>query len=81
MKTRRRRIIRNLLIELFIYGLLLIIYFLTVLRFLGEPLTELFNQEPWVYAVASLILIVAQAVALEWVTSFLIDRLNLEKSE
>ena len=81
MKTRRRRIVRNLLIELIIYGILLIIYFLTVLRFLGEPLTNLFHQDPWVYAGASLILIVAQAVALEWVTSFLIDRLKLEQSE
>lgn len=81
MKTRRRRIIRNLIIELFIYGLLLLIYFLTVLRFLVEPLTNLFYQDPYFYAVTALILIVVQAVVLEWITSFLIDKLNLEKSE
>ncbi len=79
MNARRRRLIRNLIIELIIYGILLIVYFLTVLRFLGEPLTRLFHLDPWVYALVALVIIVAQAVVLEWVTSFLVDRLGLEK--
>jgi len=81
MKTGRRRIIRNLIIELILYGILLTVYFLTVLRFLGEPLTRLFHLNPWVYALAALLLIVVKAVVLEWITSFLVDRLGLEKMD
>jgi hypothetical protein len=81
MKTRHKILLRNFLIELILYALLLIIYFWGVLRFLGEPLNKIFHLSPFVYAVATLILIVAQGVFLEWVTSFLITRLGLEKME
>jgi hypothetical protein len=81
MKTRHKILLRNFLIELILYALLLIIYFWGVLRFLGEPLNKIFHLNPFVYAVVTLILIVAQGVFLEWVTSFLITRLGLEKME
>ncbi len=81
MKTRHKILLRNFLIELILYALLLAIYFGSVLRFLGEPLNRIFHLNPLVYAVATLILIVAQGVFLEWVTSFLITRLGLEKLE
>ncbi len=64
-----------------VYSVLLLVYFLTVLRILGQPLNELFSLNPWVYAVATLLLIVTQSVLLEMVTSFLIDRLGLETLE
>jgi Na+/H+-dicarboxylate symporter len=81
MTTRTKRLIRNFVLELLVYGVLLAVYFLTVLRYLDEPLYNLFNQNLWVYAGAALLLIVVQAVVLEWVTSFLIARLGLEMAE
>ncbi len=81
MTPRTKRLLRNFILELLIYGVLLSVYFLTVLRYLGEPLYNLFNQNLWVYAGAALLLIVVQAVVLEWVTSFLISRLGLETLE
>lgn len=77
----RRLLIRNFLLELFIYAILLVVYFLLVLRFLGAPLNQLFHLNPAVYSGASLVLIVVQGVALEWITSFLVGRLGLEKLE
>jgi uncharacterized membrane protein YcjF (UPF0283 family) len=81
MTKRTKRLIRNSLLEVMIYGVLLAIYFLTVLSYLDEPLYNLFNQNLWVYAGAALLLIVVQAVVLEWVTSFLISKLGLETVE
>ncbi|MBE2221527.1 MAG: hypothetical protein IAF02_08305 [Anaerolineae bacterium] len=81
MTARTKHLLRNFILELFVYGVLLVVYFLTVLQFLDEPLYNLFNQNLWVYAGAALLLIVVQAVVLEWVTSFLIDRLGLETLE
>jgi len=77
----RRLLIRNFLLELLVYAVLLTVYFLLALRFLGEPLSKLFHLNPIVYAGASLVLIVVQGVALEWITSFLIVRLGLERLE
>lgn len=81
MKTRHKILLRNFLIELIVYALLLTLYFWGALRFLGEPLSNLFSLNPLVYAIATLILIVVQGVFLEWITSFLITRLGLEKLE
>ncbi|MCA9874163.1 MAG: hypothetical protein H6659_06555 [Ardenticatenaceae bacterium] len=82
MKSKTRRLlIRNFLVELLVYAILLVVYFLLVLRFLGAPLNQLFHLNPVVYAGASLLLIVVQGVALEWITSFLVSRLGLEKLE
>lgn len=81
MKTRHKILLRNFLIELIIYALLLIIYFWSALRFLGEPLHRIFHLNPLVYAIATLTLIVVQGVFLEWITSFLITRLGFEKME
>jgi len=74
-----KRMLRILALEMLVYAVLLLAYFLAVLRFLGEPLSQLAHLNPWVYAGATLVLIVAQSVVLEIVTSFLIDRLGLER--
>ena len=81
MKARHKILLRNFLIELIVYALLLVIYFWGALRLLGEPLYRIFNLNPFVYAIATLMLIVVQGVFLEWITSFLITRLGLEKME
>lgn len=81
MNQKTKRLLVNFLVEIFIYGLLLFIYFLAVLRLLGEPLNQLFNLNPLVYALATLFLIVVQAVVLEQVTSFMLKLLKLESTE
>lgn len=81
MKPKTRRLLRNLVLEVIIYSILLLSYFLIVLRYLGEPLNELFHQSLIVYAGATLLLIVAQSVALDFITSFLVARLDIDKSE
>ena len=63
------RLIRNFLIELIVYGILLVIYFFAVLRFLGDPINNLYANNAVVYAIVGLGLIVLQAVALEAATS------------
>jgi len=59
----------------------LVIYFFLVLRVLGEPLTRLFHERPWLYALVGLGLIIAQGVVLEQITSFLVEQLQLERLE
>jgi len=76
-----QKLARNFIIELAVYGILLIIYFFVVLQFLGEVLNNLFLNNTTLYAVVGLGLIGAQAVVLEAVTSFLIRLLHLERLE
>lgn len=79
MEGRKTRIlIRNFVIELSVYALLVIGYFLVVLRFLAEPLNALFHTNLILYGVLALGLILVQGVVLEAITSFLLDRLGLE---
>ena len=78
-KISVRAIVRNFLIEMFVYGVLLVVYFFVALRFLGEPLAALFDQNLTFYAFVGLALIVSQAVVLEFVTSFLFDFLGLHR--
>lgn len=73
------RLIRNFLIELVVYGILLVIYFFAVLQFLGDPINDLYANNTIVYAIVGLGLIVVQAVALEAVTSYLIRLLRLDR--
>lgn len=80
-QTDWNKILRNFGIELVLYAALIIVYFLLVLRYLIVPLTFLYSTNPPFYAVLSLVLIVAQAVVLESVTSFLINRLGIERLE
>ena len=78
MKRDKKTQLRNFIIEMFVYGGLVVAYFLIVLRFLAQPLTELFHGNLSIYAIVSLLLIVAQAVVLEIITSFLVERVGLE---
>lgn len=79
--VNRNLLIRNFLIELLIYGSLVTLYYLLALRLLSSPLKHLFEENLPVYAVLALLLIVAQGVLLEALTSFLLDRLGLQRFE
>ncbi len=71
--------LRNFAIEMVVYGVLLAVYFYVALRFLAQPLARLFNSNLVVYGVIGLLLIVVQAVFLEFVTSLLFDFLGLHR--
>jgi hypothetical protein len=76
-KRDRLRAVRNLVVELIVYGILVTFYALGVLRFLADPLANLYYDNLTLYAWVALFLIVGQGMVLEMVTSFLIDRLRL----
>ena len=68
--------IRDLFIQVFVYSLLGVAYYLLVLKLLGDPLADLFQSDLVSYAVAGVVLVIVQAVFLDIVTSFLVDRLG-----
>jgi hypothetical protein len=74
-------LLRNFLIELVLYSVLVVIYVYVALRLLAEPLERLFETNLAVYAFLGLALILAQAVLLEAVTAFIIGQLKLERYE
>jgi hypothetical protein len=76
-----RKLIRNLGIELSVYGTLVTAYLVITTRLLGRPLTRLFDSNLVAYAFVSLALILAQGVALDLITSFLLNQLHLERPE
>ena len=80
-KSDVRTLVRNFLIELVIYSVLIVVYFLVVLRWLAEPLARLFDSNLTLYALVALVLIVAQGVLLAWVTSFIIEQSGLDRLE
>lgn len=80
-KQKPHLLIRNFLVELILYGILVVGYFFLVLQLLGEPLAELFRSNLVVYAFLSLGLIVVQGSVLEVITSFLLEQLQLDKLE
>lgn len=71
-----RKLVRNFLIELVIYAILVTGYFLLALIYLKTPLANLFANDLAWYAVASLGLIVAQGVLLDLIVTFLADYLG-----
>ena len=79
MKKPLGPILRRLAIELILYGLLLVVYFWFVLRYLDSWIYSLFNESLTVYSFLSLILIIAQGVVLEMITHFLMDKLGLDR--
>ena len=76
-----KRLLRSFVIEVLIYAGLVVGYFVLVLRMLGEPLKRLFNENLTLYAFVALALIVVQGAVLEFITSYLVSRLGLERLE
>jgi hypothetical protein len=74
-----RKLVINFAIELVVYGILVLGYFLLVLRYLNSILTELYENNMIVYAFLGLGLVVAQGVVLEYVTSIIITKLRIER--
>jgi hypothetical protein len=80
-EQKTRGLLRSFVVELIVYGTLVAAYSVIVLRLLGKPLAQLFHSNLGAFAVVSLVLIVAQGVLLDALTSFLLDRLRLERPE
>jgi len=80
-KNKTHKLFRNLLIEGGIYAIFAIGYVLVVIRFLRPYLEQYFESNLLIYGIASLFFIVLQGLFLEFVTSFLIERLGLERLE
>ena len=72
-----KALLRRFAIEMVVYVILLVVYFLLVLRYLGEPISNLFHQNLTVYGIAALLLIVTQAAVLDWLVKRLVDFLLL----
>jgi hypothetical protein len=72
-------LVRNLLIEIIIYSVLILGYYLAVLRWLDDWLLSIFNSNLAVYSITGLGLIIAQAVLLDFVTLFLLRYIKLDQ--
>jgi hypothetical protein len=77
--TVTKRTVFHLIIEVLIYAALVSVYLALVLHFLVGWLKELSTKEPAVYAVAAILLMIAQAVGLERVASTLVHVTRLRK--
>ena len=66
-----KRTVFRLLIEILIYVALVFVYLALVLHFLSGWLKDLSTKDPPVYAVAAILLMIAQAVGLERLVSTL----------
>lgn len=70
-------LMRSLSIELAIYAPLVMVYFILIVRFAKEPLVKLYHQSPVLYAIIATLVIIAQGVLLEAVTSWLLRKIGL----
>ena len=77
--TVTKRTVFHLITEVLIYAALVSVYLALVLHFLVGWLKELSTKEPAVYAVAAILLMIAQAVGLERVASTLVHVTRLRK--
>lgn len=75
------RMIGYVVAELAVYGALVVAYAMVAFRFLVDRLNDWFHNNPALYAGMALLLIVGQGILLEELTSFLLDRLRLERFE
>jgi hypothetical protein len=80
MKEETATTLRAFLVELVVYTILVVVYFLLVLHFLGDWLYQLEMRHRYTYAGVAILLIIGQAVVLESVTTFLL-RLIRGRSE
>jgi hypothetical protein len=76
-KRTKKQSISVLLIEVVVYAVIMGLYVYLGLRYLSEPMYKLFNSNLNWYSVAVILLILAQAVLLEYIVSFLLGSLGI----
>ncbi len=69
---RRRQQMSTAAINLVLYAILVVAYFIVVLQWLNEPLARLFAQDMPRYAVVCVLLILGQGLLLDIVTASLL---------
>ncbi|SRR5579864_4520722 len=72
MKKEAIRTLRAFLIELAVYTVLVVAYFFLVLHFLGGWLHHIESHNRYAYATVAIVLIIGQAVLLQYLTTFLL---------
>ncbi len=72
MKKEAISTLRAFLIELAVYSVLVVGYFFLVLHFLGDGLQQLEVRHRYTYAGVAILLMIGQAVLLQYVTTFLL---------
>ena len=72
MKKEAVKTMRAFVIELVVYTALVVVYFFLVLHFLGAWLYQLETHHRYTYAGVAILLIIGQAVLLQYVTTFLL---------
>ena len=80
-KNKGRKGISVLLIEVLLYAVFMSLYIYLGLRYMGEPMYRLFNNNLSLYSVAVILLILVQAVLLEFIVNFLIKSLGIFKTK
>ena len=78
-KLEPRILLRNLLIEIFIYSILIFAYFFLVLLVIDDWLYLISQTNLLVYALSGLGLIILQVVFLDFVTSYLLRSIDLDQ--
>ena len=76
MKSEAKTSLKFFLIEVVIYGAVVVAYYFLVLHFLGGWLSMLFHNERRIYAAVALGLIVGQGLALEVLTRAMLSFLK-----
>jgi predicted tellurium resistance membrane protein TerC len=71
-QASQKRDLDAFFLHLVIYGGLLVFYFILVLRFLAPSLLQLFHQHRIEYALAAILLMLGQAVGLEFISHCLL---------
>ena len=80
MRKQTATTLKAFAVELLVYAVFVTAYFFLVLHFLGDTLKDLELHHRSFYAGAAILLIIGQAVLLEYVTTFLL-RLIRGRSE
>lgn len=70
--NKERPSLRSFFIELVVYAALVVLYFLSVLHFLGDAIKHAFDYDKRLYAVLALALMIGQGIGLEMVTTWLL---------
>jgi len=78
-KLEPKILLRNLLIEIIIYGFFIYGYYMLVLRFLDDWLMTIFHTNLVNYSLVGLGLIVIQAILLDFITSYLMKFIRLDQ--
>lgn len=70
--SEKSRFVRSFLVELGVYGALVVGYFFLVLHFLAGWVEGIFHENTRLYAVVALALMIGQGIVLEMLTSALL---------